>query len=118
MIIYKLDPSLVVTSLKLRKDDKGTIVDLTLYKILLGNSMYLTSTSPNTIHDISHISRYMESLKDPHWKERTMILRYESGTKIYVTWYSRLDEFKLIRYVHLIIVSISILEKKHSFMEI
>ena len=41
---YKVAPTLVITCLKLSKDDDGSIVDATLFKRLVGNLMYLIAT--------------------------------------------------------------------------
>jgi hypothetical protein len=53
---------------KLSKKDEGPIVDPTLYKILVGSLLYLTTTRPDIMYAASLVSRYMESPKDSHWK--------------------------------------------------
>ena len=42
----KVSPTLVITGLKLSKDDDGSTVDPTLFKRLVGNLMYSTVTRP------------------------------------------------------------------------
>ena len=78
---YKTDPTLVITSLKLSKDDEGSTVDPMMFKNIVGSLMYLTVTRPNIIYGVSLISRFRESPKDSHWKAGKRILRYVSGTK-------------------------------------
>ena len=74
-------PTPVIPGLKLSKDDEGSIVDPMLFKRLVGNLMYLTTTRPNIRYGVSLISRFMESPKDSHWQAGKRIPRYVSGTK-------------------------------------
>jgi hypothetical protein len=51
---------------KLSKKYEGPTVDSTLYKSLVGNLLYLTTTRPNIIYAANLVSRFMESPKDSH----------------------------------------------------
>jgi hypothetical protein len=51
---------------KLSKKYEGPTVDSTLYKSLVGNLLYLTTTRPNIIYAANLFSRFMESPKDSH----------------------------------------------------
>ena len=51
---------------KLSKEDKGSVVNSTLYKQLVGSLMYLTVTRPDISYVASYISRFSESPKDCH----------------------------------------------------
>jgi len=64
----KPTPTPVAIVTKLSKDDEGSYVNPTLFKILVGSLMYLTATRPNIIQGVSLTSRFMESPKDSHWK--------------------------------------------------
>ena len=86
------------TSTKLSKNDEGSCVDPTLYKRLVGNLMYLTTTRPHVMFVVSFISRFVESSKRTHWKEGKMILRYVSRTTNYGVMYTSNSDFKLIDY--------------------
>ena len=77
----KTAPTLVITGLRLIKDDEGSIVDPMLFKRLVGSLMYLTAIRPEIMYGVSLISRFMESPKDSHWQASKRILRYVSGTK-------------------------------------
>ena len=57
----------VATGLKLSKEDKGTKVDPSLFKILVGILMYITATRPYIMYAITLISRFMETPMDSHW---------------------------------------------------
>ena len=56
-----------VMGLKLSKEDNSKDVDLSLYKSIVGNLMYLTATRPDIMHVVSLISRFMEKPKETHW---------------------------------------------------
>ena len=43
MINSKVAPTPIITGLQLRKEDEGSKVDPTLFKIMVGNTMYLTN---------------------------------------------------------------------------
>ena len=85
---------------KLSKDDVGTIVNATLYKKLAGSIMYLTTTRPDIAFAASYISRFMESLKDCHWKVGKRALRYIAGTSTYGLSYVASTESKLVGYTY------------------
>ena len=51
---------------KLTKNDDGTTINSTLYKRMVGNLIYLTTTRPDLMYVVSLISRFMESPKDSH----------------------------------------------------
>ena len=88
----------VATGLKLRKEDKGTKVDPSLFKRLVGSLMYLIATRPDIMYVFSLISRFMETAMDSHWQTEKMILRYISGTRDYGILYSKSDDFILVGY--------------------
>lgn len=98
MMKCKPTPTPKVIGLKLSKDDRGSNVDPTLFKRLVGSLMYLTATRPDIIYGVSLISIIMETPKDTHWKAGKRILRYVSGTRNFGIKYSSSDEFKLIGY--------------------
>jgi hypothetical protein len=99
MMKCKPTPTPTVIGLKLSKDERGSNVDPTLYKRLVGSLMYLTATRLGIMYGVSLISRFMETLKDTHWKAGKGILRYVNGTRIFGIKYSSSNEFKLIGYI-------------------
>ena len=94
----KTTPTPVIIGLKLSKDDGGSIVDPTLFKMLVGSLIHLTATRPDIMYGVSLISRFMESPKDSHWQAGKRILRYVSGKKDLGIMYSTSENFKLIGY--------------------
>eukprot|EP00253_Pinus_taeda_P028091 PITA_28091 len=59
-------PTLVAIGTKSSKDVEGSNVNPTLFKILVGNLMYLTATRPDIMQGMSLISKFMETPKDTH----------------------------------------------------
>jgi Reverse transcriptase (RNA-dependent DNA polymerase) len=53
---------------KLSRYDKGKVVDVTLYKSLVGSLRYLTCTRPDILYVVGLVSRYMEEPRSMHWK--------------------------------------------------
>ena len=92
----KSAPTPVITGLKLRKYDDGSIVDPTLFKRIVGGLMYLKETRPDIMYGVSLISIFMESPKDSHWKACKRIVRYISGTKDLGIIYSTSEKIKFI----------------------
>jgi hypothetical protein len=51
---------------KLSRHDKGMVVDVTLYKSLVGSLRYLTCTRSDILYAVGLVSRYMEELRSIH----------------------------------------------------
>ena len=56
----------IATGTKLSKEDKGPIIDPSLYKKLVGSLMYLIDTSPYITYGVGLIFGFMESPKGSH----------------------------------------------------
>ena len=87
-----------VMGLKLSKEDNNKDFDPSLYKIIVGNLMYLTASRLDVMHAVSLISRFMERPKEAHWKAAKRIIRYVKGTKRYGILYTTSENFKLVGY--------------------
>eukprot|EP00253_Pinus_taeda_P011133 PITA_11133 len=74
-------PTSTVMGLKLSKEDCSSNVNLTLYKSMVGNLMYLTATRPDILYAVSLVSRFMETPKETYWKATKRILSYVNGRK-------------------------------------
>ena len=98
MVNSKATPTLVITRLKLSKEDKGSKVDPTLFKRLVGSLIYLSMTRPDIMYGVSLISRFMETPKESHWKVGKRSMRYVNGTRDFGIMYSTSEDFKLIGY--------------------
>ena len=85
-----------VMGLKLSKEDCKKNVNLTLYKSIVGNLMYLNATRHDIMYEINLISRFMETPKETHWQAAKRILRYVNGKIEYGVIYSKNDDLNLI----------------------
>ena len=90
----------IATGTKVSKEDKGPIVDPTLYKKLVDNLMYLTTPRPDITYGVSLISKFMESPKGCHWKIGKIIMRYIAGTTNYGILYLPSNSSSLIGYTN------------------
>eukprot|EP00253_Pinus_taeda_P030278 PITA_30278 len=85
-------PTPTIMGFKLSKEDCSNNVNLTLYKSMIGNLMYLITTSPDMMYVVSLVLRFMETSKETHWQVEKRILRYVNGTKQYGILYTAIDE--------------------------
>jgi hypothetical protein len=71
-LVHRLIVSTVSTpvdcGVKLSRHDKGKVVDVTLYKSLVGSLRYLTCTRPDILYAVGLVSWYMEEPRSTHWK--------------------------------------------------
>jgi hypothetical protein len=88
MVNYKPVVTPIATGTKLCKNDEGSCVDKTLYKILVVSLRYLTTRRSDILFVVIFISRFMESLKNTHWQYGKRILRYVAGTTNYGVLYT------------------------------
>jgi hypothetical protein len=75
MVNCKLLVTPIATGTYLNKNDEGSCVDTTLYKILVGSLRYLTIIRHDIMFVVSFILRFMESQKNPLaiWKKNPKI---------------------------------------------
>jgi len=90
--------TLVATSIKLSKEGGGRVIELILYKSLVGSLRYLTITRPDIVYRVGLVSRYMETPMENHWLATKRILRYIKGTLNLGFFYAYGDEAKLVSY--------------------
>lgn len=72
---YPMDPNLQV-----HKDERGSAVDATEFKSMVGELRYLVHTRPDIAYAIGVISRYMERPTKLHMNAAKRVLRYIKGT--------------------------------------
>ncbi|KAG6476380.1 hypothetical protein ZIOFF_065620 [Zingiber officinale] len=65
---------------KLKKEDGGKAADVTHYRSLIGNLLYLTATRPDLMYAASLLSRFMQSPSHFHLGAAKRVLRYVQGT--------------------------------------
>eukprot|EP00253_Pinus_taeda_P034558 PITA_34558 len=69
-----------VMGLKLSREDSSKDFDPSLYKSIVGNLMYLTTTRLDIMYAVSLISRFMERPKEAHWQAAKRILSDWAGS--------------------------------------
>nr|GEX12170.1 integrase, catalytic region, zinc finger, CCHC-type, peptidase aspartic, catalytic [Tanacetum cinerariifolium] len=67
---------------KLDEDLQGTPVDATLYHVMIGSLMYLTSSRPDLIYAVCLCARYQAKPTEKHLNAVKRIFRYLKGTII------------------------------------
>ncbi|KAG6524805.1 hypothetical protein ZIOFF_014749 [Zingiber officinale] len=65
---------------KLKKEDGGKAADVTHYRSLIGNLLYLTATRLDLMYAASLLSRFMQSPSHFHLGAAKRVLRYVQGT--------------------------------------
>eukprot|EP00253_Pinus_taeda_P031978 PITA_31978 len=88
----------MIMGLKLSKEDNNKDFDPILYKSIVGNLMYLTTTRSDIMFAVSLISRFMERPKEAHWQAAKRILRYVKGTKRFGILYNFSESSDLVGY--------------------
>ncbi|KAF2318988.1 hypothetical protein GH714_012237 [Hevea brasiliensis] len=83
---------------KLPKENKGSEVDASLYRSLIGSLLYLTATRPDLMFAASVLSRFMQSPGQMHLGVAKHVLRYIRGTADCGIWYTSVEDGKLIGY--------------------
>ena len=70
----KPTPSPFQSGVKISANCTSLEVDATLYHHLVGSFLYLTHSYPNISFVVGHVSRYMQTPHESHWKAVKIIL--------------------------------------------
>lgn len=73
-------------------------MDTTLFKQIVGNLMYLTSTRPYIMHAVNLISRHMENPTEVHLLVAKTIFRYLKGITYFGILYKYGEKSSMLRY--------------------
>ena len=88
----------MVTNLKLLNDDSLEIIDVTLYRQIIGSLMYLTNTRQDICFVMNTLSQYMVEPIHVHLVATKHVMRYLKGTLDYGLTYAADREFRLCGY--------------------
>ena len=77
---FKATPSPFLSVIKIEEGGFTPLVDITLYRQLIGILMYLTQLRADIFYAVSVVFRYMQEPHELHWKEAKRILHYVKGT--------------------------------------
>jgi hypothetical protein len=69
--------------IKLITTEKGTGIDQTRFRSIVGSLRYLVITRPDLSFSVGLVSRFMEDPSKEHWSTVTRIIRYIGGTLDY-----------------------------------
>ncbi|GJV46772.1 retrovirus-related pol polyprotein from transposon TNT 1-94 [Tanacetum coccineum] len=83
---------------KLDLNKKGTLVDATKYRSMIGALMYLTSSKPDIVHATCLCARYQAQPTEKHLKEVKRIFCYLQRTVNMGLWYTKDFGFELTRF--------------------
>jgi hypothetical protein len=81
MIDCKSMSTPMVKNLKLLIDNSSEIVDVTMYRNMIGSLMYFTNTRPNICFVVNNLSQYMVERRCVHLIAENHILRYLKGMR-------------------------------------
>ena len=72
----------MVTNLKKLSESSSNsdLIDLAMYRKLIGSLMYLVNTRPNIFYVVSALIQFMSQLRHMHWVATKHVLRYLQGT--------------------------------------
>ena len=70
----------MVTGCKLSLDDDSPKVDQTMYRSMIRNLLYSTTTRPDIMQDVGLVGRFQFSPRETHLKELKRIFKYLKGT--------------------------------------
>ncbi|GKG24322.1 hypothetical protein Tco_0394950, partial [Tanacetum coccineum] len=77
----------------------GKPVDATLYRVMIGSLMYLTSSIPDLNYDVCLCARYQAKPTEKHLQAVKRIFQYLNRTINMVLWYSKETDMSLTAYV-------------------
>jgi hypothetical protein len=89
------------TNLKLLVDSSSEIVDITLYRQMIGSLMYLTNTRPDICIVVNTLSQYLVEPRHVHLVVAKHVMRYLKGTLDYGLCFTRDCDFRLYGYIDL-----------------
>ena len=88
------------THLKLLVDTSSELVDITMYRQIIGSLMYLTNTRPDICFAVNTLSQYLIAPRAVHLVAAKHVMRYLKGTVDYGLSYTGDHDFRLFGYTN------------------
>jgi len=88
----------LATNCYLDSDEKGTSVDQTNYRGLIGSLLYLTTSRPDIMFSVCLCARFQSNPKESHFTTAKRILKYLQGTTTVGLWYPSEVSLDLVGY--------------------
>jgi hypothetical protein len=92
----KSAPTTFLSGVKLEDSGETPLVDITVYKKLVGSFLYLTHSRPDLSYAVGTVSRFMQKLHELHWNVAKRILQYIQGTITFWIHYETKSTLDLI----------------------
>ena len=86
------------SNLKLLVDDSSELVDVTLYRQIIGSLIYLTTTRPDICFAVNTLSQYLVQPRWVHLIAAKHVMRYLKGTIDFGLYYDGSHEYRLYGY--------------------
>jgi hypothetical protein len=96
----KSAPTPFLLGVKLEDGGETPLVDITLYRQLMGSLLYLTHSIPDLSYAVGTVSRFMQEPHELHWKVAKRILRYVQGNTTFGIHYALESTLYLIRFTN------------------
>jgi hypothetical protein len=110
----KSTPTPFLSGAKLEDGGYTPLVDITLYKQLVGILLYLTHSRPDLFYVVGVVSCFMQEPHELHWKVAKCIIRYVQGTITFEIHYATDSTLDLIEFTDSNWVG-DIIERKSTF---
>jgi len=88
----------MATNCYLDSDDKGTSVDQTKYRGLIGSLLYLIASRPDIMFSVCLCARFQANPKESHFSAGKRILKYLQRTTTVGLWYPTNVSLNLVGY--------------------
>jgi hypothetical protein len=67
---------------------------------MIGNLLYVTTSRPDVMQEVEHVSIFQATPKETHVMEVKIIFRYIKGTRYYGLWYPKENDLSLFAYTY------------------
>ncbi|KAK2396140.1 hypothetical protein QL285_057811 [Trifolium repens] len=84
------------SSCSLNKEEVGGIVNLKLYRGMIGSLLYLTTSRPDILYNVCLCARFQSDPREPHLIVVKRIFRYLKGTASLGLLYKKSLDYKLV----------------------
>ena len=96
----KIMKTLMSSSIKLDKDEKGKSINSTMYRGMIGYLLYLTASKLDIMYSVCLCARFQSCPKESHLSVVKQILRHLKRTIDISLWYPKSDNFELIGFLN------------------